>query len=119
MTLFGLLLCKLSLQTLGLDEFGGIVHREASEFFALRPKQRRAGAGIAGVAVRVEGVHPVLVCAGVLRPVLASQECQAFIAVTLSCCGSFGARGFDSLGSFAHVGIILRSPPRDLCSPFG
>lgn len=119
LALFGLLLRALSLDAFGLDELGGIVHWEAAEFRALGTEQGCAGAGVAGVTVRVEGAHPVLVCASVLRPVLAGQERQALVAVTFTGRGSFGARGCDSLGGVAHSGISLCSAFCDLCSPFG
>lgn len=119
MTLFGLPLRKFPLHLLGLDELGGILRRETSEFCALGSKERCAGTGVAGVATGVEGAHPVLVSTRVLRPVLARQERQAFGAVTLTCCGSLGARGCDSLVSLTHSGIGLCSPFCGLCSPFG
>lgn len=119
LTLLGLLLRALSLDAFGLYEIGGVVHREASESRALGTEQGCAGAGVAGVTVRVEGAHPVLVCASVLRPVLAGQECQALVAVTFIGRGSFGARSLYSLGGFAYAGIALCSPFCDLCSPFG
>lgn len=71
--LFCLLLRKLSFFPLSLDEFGGIVGRETAEFFALGSKERCAGAGIAGIAARIEGAHSELVGAGILGPVLAGQ----------------------------------------------
>jgi hypothetical protein len=101
LTLLGLLLRALSLDALGLDELGGIVHRETSEFCALGPQQVCAGASITGIASRVEGAHPVLVGTGVLRPVLAGQERQTLGALTLTRCGSLGVRGCDGLVSVA------------------
>ena len=114
-----LLPTTLLLGALRLDELGGDVRREAAEFCTLDAKEVCAGASIAGIASRVEGAHPVLVSAGILSPVLACQERQPFVAVTVNCCGSFGARGFDSLVGFAHAGSGFCSPLRDLCSLFG
>lgn len=119
MTLFGSLLRKLSLRPFGLDELGGVVRRESAEFFTLGSEERCASAGVADIASRVEGAHPVLVSTRVLRPELARQERQAFVAVTLTGRGSLGVRGFDGFINGAHSGIGLCSPPRDLCSPLG
>lgn len=119
LTLFGLLLRARSPDAFALDEFGGIVHREAAEFLTLGTKHGCACAGVAGVTVWVEGVHPVVVCASVLRPVLVGQERQALVAVTFTGRGSFDARSLYSLGGFAYAGIGFCSPFCDLCSPIG
>lgn len=109
---------KLLFRPLGLDELGDVAHRKSAEFFALGAKQRCAGAGIAGVTPRVERARPVLVCAGVVGPILAGQERQPFGAVTLTRCSSLGTCRFDGLASLAHAGGTLRSLLRDLCCPF-
>lgn len=119
MPLLGLLLRTLSFHTLGLDELGGIVDREAADLLTLGTKERCACASVAGVTTGVEGAHPVLVSTRVLRPVLARQKHQAFVPVTLTRCDSLGVRDFDSLGNVPHSRIILCSPLRYPCSPFG
>lgn len=118
LALFYLPLRKLLFRPLGLDELGGVAHRKSAEFFTLGAKQRCAGAGIASVTPRVERTHPVLVSAGIVGPVLARQKRQAFVAVTLTRCGSLGTRCFDGLDGLAHAGVTLCSLLRDLCCPF-
>lgn len=103
----------------GLYEFDGALDGKTTNRFRLRASSFGSGTGIACVSARIERPHSVLVSTRILRPVLTGQECQALGAVTLARCGSFGSRDFDSLVGVAHSEVILRSLPRDLCSPFG
>ena len=103
----------------GLDKLSCVIRGNAADFLALGTKQRCTSAGGAGITSRVEGAHPVLASTRVLRPVLARQEHQALVPMTLTCCGSFGASEFDSMVSVSHSGIGLCSPPRALHNPLG
>jgi hypothetical protein len=119
LSLYCLLLGALLPGTLGLDMRSGVDCGQGAEFVDLGSEQCGARPQVLGGAAWVDPVHPVLMGARVLGPVLASQQRQALAPVALAHCSTPGVCGLDSLGGIAHTGVALGPSSRDPSSPSG